>query len=1156
MDAETPTPSGGTPPPSSGPLRRARIFASYGRRDTRDLADRLRRDLETLGYQVWQDTEQILSGQDWIDKIEQALRDSEIVIALLSPHSVRVATDPKSPDALDSVCLNEITYARFTLKALIVPVMAIHCEVPFVICHLDYVDFQGWQESEERYQAGLQRLIQSMQDTLISKRVPYRRWHERLTPFDFEPYLNEKRQNFTGRQWLFDEIEAWRVQDNQRTLLITGDPGTGKSAFVAELVFRNPENQVLAYHCCQAENPATLDLGQFIRSITAMIASRIPAYVAVIEQPGIADALEQLQIDTNPQHAFYVGVVASLARLPAPEGGVRYLLIDALDEAMLGGRGGVTIVDLLEPYLRQFPPWLRVVATTRKERTVLDRLSGLRAQTIDAHDPRNLADIEAFIQQRLTSPKLAQLVQDAAARGVTLEHITATLCDKAAGNFLYARQALHSLEEGTDTFTNLEALPKGLNEFYQRFFQRHYPPGTERYTIVRTLLEVVVAAREPLTAQQLAEAAGLSLTTEVAPALRTLSGYLAETEGRYAPFHKSLSDWLTDPQRGTLEYLIDPRHGRERLFAYCRRWRDLDDAYPLVHLSAYLCEAGQTDELKTLLLEGSFSRRKAERLNNAFLEIDDFRYLITALLRDGRDSEVTRLAVTEDPYQRDGVVAALCEASPGIQPRIEVMVEQLLQEGASGRWPLFKKAELPPAVLNARRVAIRVAQARAMDHALERVATDSAGPVRAIVVPYLYRFWKEHPEAGWHLLERLNTRMLRSVRRLDNDALEVIGGFSMAILSQHFAEPETMTRLRAQWQRVIHHSLRLPLLKVVSNRLVLSVLTQVLKIMMARQPDFQPLNLKEMTVSVAREPAFHEPALDVLLDLERPERGFARTVEVLLQRDVPYDVHLMMVAERSLIYHGWRDPGGVLAALERIHQEGLPWFCASILYVAFHVLDKATTVPDPWLERYAALTRDIISSTRATLKTDVGLYVQTPQMAWIEAVFERHRPTGKARFIPEFFAEALRLADFDYVGRVISACDILAMVYHRRQVALDALQPAVTAQEPRLRTRLIEVLANIRFYAESAVDRFLADQPQHDLARHVAAAAPTVKAADFPTWIDEFMNYSMIHSDEFRLETVGAFRRAAAARSIPELFHGTLAWGINLIAGEQVVAPE
>ena len=58
-----------------------------------------------------------------------------------------------------------------------------------------------------------------------------------------------------GRQWLFDAIEAWRTDPNRpRALLITGDPGIGKSAIVAQLVHLNPGGQVLAYHCCRAGN--------------------------------------------------------------------------------------------------------------------------------------------------------------------------------------------------------------------------------------------------------------------------------------------------------------------------------------------------------------------------------------------------------------------------------------------------------------------------------------------------------------------------------------------------------------------------------------------------------------------------------------------------------------------------------------------------------------------------------------------------------------------------------------------------------------------------------------------------------------------------------------------------------------------------------------
>ena len=59
-------------------------------------------------------------------------------------------------------------------------------------------------------------------------------------PFDFGPYLEAKRQDFVGRQWLFEEIEQWRRGRRERSLLIVGDPGIGKSAIVAELVHRTP----------------------------------------------------------------------------------------------------------------------------------------------------------------------------------------------------------------------------------------------------------------------------------------------------------------------------------------------------------------------------------------------------------------------------------------------------------------------------------------------------------------------------------------------------------------------------------------------------------------------------------------------------------------------------------------------------------------------------------------------------------------------------------------------------------------------------------------------------------------------------------------------------------------------------------------------------
>ena len=81
-----------------------------------------------------------------------------------------------------------------------------------------------------------------------------------LVTWDFTPYIEQKCRGFFGRDWLFDEVENWRwVAEGEQALLITGDPGVGKSAFAAQLVRTNPESSVIAHHFCHHGSSRTLD---------------------------------------------------------------------------------------------------------------------------------------------------------------------------------------------------------------------------------------------------------------------------------------------------------------------------------------------------------------------------------------------------------------------------------------------------------------------------------------------------------------------------------------------------------------------------------------------------------------------------------------------------------------------------------------------------------------------------------------------------------------------------------------------------------------------------------------------------------------------------------------------------------------------------------
>jgi hypothetical protein len=118
---------------------------------------------------------------------------------------------------------------------------------------------------------------------------------------------------------------------------------------------------------------------------------------------------------------------------------------------------------------------------------------------------------------------------------------------------------------------------------------------------------------------------------------------------------------------------------------------------------------------------------------------------------------------------------------------------------------------------------------------------------------------------------------------------------------------------------------------------------------------------------------------------------------------------------------------------------------------------------------------------------------------------------------------------------------------------VDALRGTLDVQEPRLREELVKLLANIRFYNEGFVDRFLEQQGATDLKLRVAAATPTVSSSDIPTWIDDFMVSNMVQSDSFRAEVIGALERAGHAQSPNEVLQQVLKWGMDLIEGKQRV---
>jgi TIR domain-containing protein len=125
----------------------ARIFIAYATED-RAVAERLYNELTALGFAAWMDRRKLLPGQDWPQRIEDAIASSDFFIACFSGKSVkkRGGFQTEIRHALNcasSVPLDDV---------FLIPVRLDDCRVPARIQReTQYVDlFPDWVAGFER----------------------------------------------------------------------------------------------------------------------------------------------------------------------------------------------------------------------------------------------------------------------------------------------------------------------------------------------------------------------------------------------------------------------------------------------------------------------------------------------------------------------------------------------------------------------------------------------------------------------------------------------------------------------------------------------------------------------------------------------------------------------------------------------------------------------------------------------------------------------------------------------------------------------------------------------------------------------------------------------------------------------------------------------
>jgi hypothetical protein len=509
-----------------------RIFISYGHDEHAELARQLQRVLETRGHEVWFDEMNIKGGQDWEAAIEEGLKATDVVLALLTPHAVRRP---------DGVCLDELSFARF-MRRKIVPLMVQWCAPPLSISRLQWLNFQDWRASDERYQRQVAQLVEVVEGArAIDFEGSQARLLNTLDPLDYGVEIERFLRGFSGRTWLLDHFEQWLGQaDHNRIFFITGLPGIGKSAVASFLCHKHPS--VVAYHFCEYRIQEKSNALRCVLSLAYQLSTQLPDYRDLL----LAENLDKRPIDAFS--AFDRLIAQPLHKLTRPDR-TYVIIIDALDEATSGGRN--ELVDLLASQFDKTPSWLRLVITSRPEPLILRTLSKLKPYQLEGH-PRHLSDVRDFLRGQLGSVVSHDRLLD-----TTVE----TIVNKSEGNFLYATIVLGELREGRLSIDHVDEFPQGLTGIYTYWFKRYFPDLQAYKDHQRPLLELVAAAKAPVPVELAAWALDWD-DYQQDEALEPLGTLFPEIDATLRPFHRSVIDWLGQRKQAG-GYRVRPRKYEE-----------------------------------------------------------------------------------------------------------------------------------------------------------------------------------------------------------------------------------------------------------------------------------------------------------------------------------------------------------------------------------------------------------------------------------------------------------------------------------------------------------------------------------------------------------------------------------------------------------------
>jgi hypothetical protein len=301
-------------------------------------------------------------------------------------------------------------------------------------------------------------------------------------PYECETIIQDRTQDFIGRQFVFAAIADFLQKNRQGYFVLEAEPGVGKSSILAKLVLLLKRRCVAHFN---SQSQGIVRAEQFLENACHHLIRGF-----------------QLNYPQLPENATRDGNFLSrlLGEVSPKLGGKKLILVvDALDEVELSlqGRGSNVL------YLPDALPDNVYFIVSKQPKTL--PLPKHQVFDLMQYSAESLADVKLYIDKRTSHS--ASIQSWINRQNLQRDRFVAAVAQKSQHNFMYLRYVLNDIDSGKYSDVTLEDLPRELEGYYQKHWDRMEMAVKDRELRRRKLkvIYLLTKTRKPVSCDILAD---------------------------------------------------------------------------------------------------------------------------------------------------------------------------------------------------------------------------------------------------------------------------------------------------------------------------------------------------------------------------------------------------------------------------------------------------------------------------------------------------------------------------------------------------------------------------------------------------------------------------------------------------------------------------